>query len=94
MGDTPLGLKLTEAAEGIADRAACTAVVETRVGESEKSAHGWTGDGGCGATRQSAARRDNRAQPCGRLKWSPCCDPVIKRVWWGGDGDQKKLQVV
>ena len=40
MGDNPLGLELTEAAEG---GARCLiAEVDTRVGGSEESAHGWS----------------------------------------------------
>ena len=40
MGDNPLGLELTEAAEG--GSRCLIAEVDTRVGGSEKSAHGWS----------------------------------------------------
>ena len=40
MGDNPLGLELTEAAEG--GSRCLIAEVDARVGGSEKSAHGWS----------------------------------------------------
>jgi hypothetical protein len=53
------------------------------------------GDGGCGATSDNLRRDETIVRSPVVAKWSPCCEhPVIKRVWWGGDGDQKKAQVV
>jgi hypothetical protein len=94
MGDTPLqGLKLTKAAEGDR-RPRCLYCSSRNPGGRERKERAWL------EVTEAAARRDN-LRPDETIvrspvvaKWSPCCDPVIKRVWWGGDGDQKKLQVV
>ena len=53
MGENPLGLELTEAAEG--GSRCLIAEVDTRVGGSEKSAHGWS---------SRRLRRDETIVPC------------------------------
>ena len=89
IGDTPLGLKLTEAAEGDR-RSRCLYCSGRNQGGREREERAWL------EVTEAAARRDNlrRDETIVRspvvAKWSPCCDPVKRDSGGVGMGIRRR----